>query len=164
MSPRCWTGAWRGCAALAAAGALGSAAAQPLPMPNLAPALLGARPPAAAAGEQRPCVALPGAGVRRVVQDGVTLQWRPRPQPLPLNQIFELDLVLCAPAAVLRGVDADMPAHRHGMNYRTTISGGETGVYRVQGLLFHMPGRWRLSFDVEQDSRRLRLTDSLDLP
>lgn len=47
--------------------------------------------------------------------------------------------------------DAAMPHHGHGMNFvpRTTTLGG--GRYRVEGLLFHMRGRWEMFIDVEDD-------------
>jgi hypothetical protein len=48
-------------------------------------------------------------------------------------------------------VDAQMPEHRHGMNYRPTVSATGNGRYVAEGLLFHMPSRWQLRFDVERD-------------
>ena len=43
------------------------------------------------------------------------------------------------------------------MNYRPTLAGQGNGRYLAEGLLFHMPGRWELSFDVEAGERRTRL-------
>ena len=45
-------------------------------------------------------------------------------------------------------VDARMPAHRHGMNYRPTVAAAGDGRFAARGLMFHMPGDWELSFDV----------------
>jgi hypothetical protein len=64
---------------------------------------------------------------------------------------FVLDIALCAPAgqalpATLR-VDASMPEHRHGMNYRPGVSARADGQFRAEGLMFHMPGRWELVFE-----------------
>jgi hypothetical protein len=46
--------------------------------------------------------------------------------------------------------DAAMPHHGHGMNFvpRTTPLG--EGRYRIEGMLFHMRGRWELFVDVER--------------
>ena len=58
--------------------------------------------------------------------DGARIAFVSRPAPLPVGQHFDLDFVVCAAAAVRADaaiqVDADMPAHRHGMNYRATVS------------------------------------------
>jgi hypothetical protein len=56
-----------------------------------------------------------------------------------------------------------MPEHRHGMNYRPTLASRGDGRYLAEGLLFHMPGRWRLLFDLERDGRRVRLTADVPL-
>jgi hypothetical protein len=41
-----------------------------------------------------------------------------------------------------------MPEHGHGMNRVPKIEAKEGGRFRAEGLLFHMPGRWELYFDV----------------
>jgi len=46
-------------------------------------------------------------------------------------------------------VDAAMPEHGHGMNRVPRIETGD-GHFRAEGLLFHMPGKWELYFDVTQ--------------
>ena len=53
--------------------------------------------------------------------------------------------------AVVVTADAAMPHHGHGMNFvpRTTALG--EGRYRIEGMLFHMRGRWELFVDVEHD-------------
>ncbi|MXU65091.1 hypothetical protein [Oceanomicrobium pacificus] len=63
----------------------------------------------------------------------------------PVSVPFAALLVLCNPAdGELRDVTATMPAHGHGMNYRPTIRQDGAGAYRIDGLLFHMPGLWRI--------------------
>lgn len=53
-------------------------------------------------------------------------------------------------------VDARMPEHRHGMNYAPSVATVAPGRFVADGLLFHMPGRWTLSFDVRgPDGERL---------
>ncbi len=44
-------------------------------------------------------------------------------------------------------VDALMPAHQHGMNYDPVVSAQGQGTYRVDGMLFHMPGHWEIRVD-----------------
>ena len=48
------------------------------------------------------------------------------------------------------------PAHRHGMNYRPSISALGGGRFRAEGLLFHMPGRWELVFELRADGKTER--------
>jgi hypothetical protein len=61
-------------------------------------------------------------------------------------------------------VDADMPAHRHGMNYRATVTPLVDGRFTAQGLMFHMPGRWRFIFDLATPAGTQRLTHEVELP
>ena len=60
---------------------------------------------------------------------------------------FALELAVCPPPERLQ-VDAWMPAHRHGMNYRPTVRHLGGSRYRAEGLLFHMPGRWEFLFEL----------------
>jgi hypothetical protein len=89
------------------------------------------------------------------------------PQPVEVGTHFAVDFAVCprasaeAPSAVR--VDANMPAHRHGMNYRPVVTAKSSGIFRADGLLFHMPGRWDLTFDVEGGGRTERLTSTLQL-
>lgn len=81
---------------------------------------------------------------------GLTVVFAPRPWPVPVGQHFALDIAVCAapgtPVPTSLRVDADMPAHRHGMNYKPTMQALGDGRFAAQGLMFHMPGRWRLRF------------------
>ena len=99
--------------------------------------------------------------------DGARIAFVSRPTPVPVGRHFNLDFVVCTAAAVRADaaiqVDADMPAHRHGMNYRATVSTLSPGVYRAEGLMFHMPGRWRVIFDLPLEDRTLRLTHELEV-
>jgi hypothetical protein len=94
---------------------------------------------------------LPGTP-QRIENERVVLAWRSDPAPIPLGRHFRLELELCPRAgmpmpAELR-VDALMPEHRHGMNYRAGIVPLGGGRFRADGLLFHMPGRWDLVFEL----------------
>ena len=83
----------------------------------------------------------PGGGAEAVA-------FVPDPAPLALGRHFRLRGEVCGPVRLLR-VDADMPAHRHGMNYRPTLRADGAGRFEAAGLLLHMPGRWRIRFEVE---------------
>lgn len=46
-----------------------------------------------------------------------------------------------------------MPQHGHGMNLVPTIERGVDGTWRVDHMLFHMPGYWELYFDITERGR-----------
>ena len=98
------------------------------------------------------CGDMLGKGVARGESKSYVVAWRADPAPVVVSRHFALDVVVCAksgttPAQSL-AVDATMPAHRHGMNYRPTITPAGAGRFRAEGLMFHMPGAWEFTFDV----------------
>jgi hypothetical protein len=116
-------------------------------------------------GAGLPMRAVAGAAEAPVVAMGVVNERGGARDRLPLNRHFQLELQVC-PAQPLPPprVDADMPAHRHGMNYRTTVLAlPEPGRYRAEGLLLHMPGRWRLIVELALPQGPLRLTHEIDV-
>jgi hypothetical protein len=58
-------------------------------------------------------------------------------------------------------VDARMPEHRHGMNYRPTITATGEGRYRAEGLMLHMAGKWELVFELRDKDSVQRVTQTL---
>ncbi len=80
------------------------------------------------------------------------------PARISVGEHFALEIAVCPPAPGLQA-NAHMPEHRHGMNYRPTLTPAGEGRYRSEGWLFHMPGRWEFVFDAGGE----RLTDSLRL-
>jgi hypothetical protein len=96
-----------------------------------------------------------------------TVVFKTVPEPVRVGAHFAVDFAVCprapaeAPSAVR--VDANMPAHRHGMNYRPVVTAKSGEVFRAEGLLFHMPGRWDLTFDVEGGGKTERLASTLQL-
>jgi hypothetical protein len=88
--------------------------------------------------------------------------------PIPVGQHFSVALQVCAQAGKpmpngLR-IDADMPAHRHGMNYRATVKDLGNGRYQAEGLMFHMPGRWRFLLQLGSGSEAIKLHREIDIP
>jgi hypothetical protein len=105
--------------------------------------LLAAAVPARAA-----CPPPPEAG-ERLGSGAVELAWRAEAGPIGVSRPFALLVTLCPADARLVRVDATMPEHRHGMNYRPTVQAMGGGLWRAEGLLWHMGGRWELRLDVE---------------
>jgi hypothetical protein len=100
--------------------------------------------------------------VRGRIQSGdVIVLFRTVPTAIEIGQQFSVEAVVCvnppSPRATGFRVDAQMPEHSHGMNYRPQVTAKGDGFYVAEGLLFHMPGNWQLVFDVEQGDRTERL-------
>lgn len=101
-----------------------------------------------------------------VFSDHYMLAFRSDPPQIELGEPFALLLNVCTKSgepAELVAVDAQMPDHRHAMNYRASIVAGQDGRYRAEGLVFHMPGRWELTFDVRAGEESERLTHEIIL-
>jgi hypothetical protein len=94
--------------------------------------------------------------------------YRTSPSPIAASRHFAVEFTVCpvgnAPAPRTVRVDASMPEHRHGMNYRTTVAAKGQGRYRAEGLLFHMSGRWEIAFDVVASGTTERITSPVLLP
>lgn len=93
------------------------------------------------------------------------VQWTADPWPIPVSDPFALDVALFADAACTQplalpaagvplSVDAGMPHHGHGMNVKPKVERSDVAGaarFRVTGMLFHMPGRWELMFDLRRE-------------
>jgi hypothetical protein len=86
---------------------------------------------------------------------GFRLTLQSLPAPLPLNELFEIRVGVDASAArddsdnpVWLRANAEMPAHKHGMNTRVVVEQLADGQFLVKGLLFHMRGEWLITFDL----------------
>ena len=106
---------------------------------------------------------LPAEAGRRLHHDGLQLAWRTEPAVLSVGQPFRLWIQACPTELQLRRVDATMPEHRHGMNYRPSIVAEGPGRWRVDGLLWHMAGRWEWRFEAELRGERHDLRQSVEL-
>ncbi len=74
----------------------------------------------------------------------------------PLRDPFGMDVRVTAvkggaPFEGTLRADAAMPQHGHGMNVAPTMKQVAPGTYRVDGMLFHMPGYWELYFDLARE-------------
>ena len=101
---------------------------------------------------------LDGAAMKSV-GDGLSMFYRH--QPLAVAQPVVFEFRFCRGAKPWQPsrfkLDAVMPAHGHGMNYRARISPAGAGAYHVDGLLFHMPGLWRVVVEFADDDRSERI-------
>jgi len=75
-----------------------------------------------------------------------------RAPAISVSTHFALEVAACSrsgpPPKTLK-VGAQMPEHGHGMNYLPEVKPLGPGRWRVEGLMFHMPGRWQLIFFVD---------------
>jgi hypothetical protein len=85
-----------------------------------------------------------------------TVFFSPIKTEMPLNRYFDMDIyVRGAMQQVIRfplkmEIDAGMRAHNHGMNVKPNIEDLGQGHYKVKGMLFHMSGKWFLTFSLHR--------------
>lgn len=112
---------------------------------------------------------LPGKGGdwSMASEDGVSIAYRAMPDGLNAGKFLTIDLRVCgADGAFPSGpprLQATMPMHGHGTNYDPVVKTVEPGRYRVDGLLLHMTGKWRLSFRVPFGSATRRLATDVQV-
>lgn len=100
-----------------------------------------------------------------VEADGYAARYRFDPETLRPFEPFAVDIAVCGSKGPFTGemrADADMPAHRHGMNYSPEISVVSPGRFRAEGFLLHMPGTWRFKFDLLTADGPVRLRAAHD--
>ena len=106
-------------------------------------------------------------GFRRLASPDAEVAYRWEPAELKVGQFFTAEIVACRapkeePVRAIM-IDATMPAHGHGMNYRPAATRTAPGHYRFTGLMLHMPGTWRVTIDLLQGGKRTRLTHEVNL-
>ena len=118
-------------------------------------ALIGA---ASFCGNAVACELPPGV---RLESERLALSYRTIPSKVVVGEHFVLELAVCPKQSIKYShrieLDAHMPEHRHGMNYRPGLTQLGEGKYRSEGWLFHMPGRWEFVFEIGAE----RITDSV---
>ena len=116
----------------------------------------------AASADARACGEALPPPTDRIANARYEIVFAARPDPIATGKHFSLDIAVCprdgAPAPTALRVDAVMPEHRHGMNYRPEVTARDAGIYRANGLMFHMPGRWDILFDLVTGSGTERLS------
>ncbi len=95
-----------------------------------------------------------------------TVTVKTRPGTVAVGEPFAADIAVCGKdgaQAERIAVDATMPAHNHGMNYVPEVKDLGGGRYAAEGLLFHMPGTWRVEVSVYADGRPHRLSRDVEV-
>jgi len=89
-----------------------------------------------------------------------TVEILPPPDAFATNEPFDMTVRVTAnddeTGALSLNADAAMPHHGHGMNQQPKVSRLEDNVFRVTGMLLHMPGRWEMYFDITRNGRSER--------
>ena len=126
-----------------------------IPFRRHALALIGA---ASLCGDVLACELPPGV---RLESERLALSYRTIPSKIAVGEHFVIVFGVCPKKTFNISeqlkVDAHMPEHRHGMNYRPGVAVLGAGRFRSEGWLFHMPGRWEFVFELGAE----RLTDSV---
>jgi hypothetical protein len=109
---------------------------------------------------------LKGAGVEKIEGRRYVLAFRAAP-PIRVGEFFALEVALCSregqPRISTLRVDAQMPEHQHGMNYRASVRPQGPDRFVAEGLLLHMAGRWEFTFDINVGADRESLRTSLQV-
>lgn len=103
------------------------------------------------------------------LKDGSTaVAYKTQPAKIEVGKPFSIEVVACvdgekrmAPSRIR--VDAGMPMHGHGMNYKPSERKLGPGHSAFDGMVFHMPGHWQITFDVFEGDKRQRLTQKVSV-
>ena len=96
------------------------------------------------------------SAAKQPVQAAISL----RREGITVGQPFAVDLAVCAAGSLnieRITIDATMPLHRHGMNYKPSLAELGKGRYRAQSFVFHMPGLWRVVVTAYQQGQPIYL-------
>lgn len=135
--------------------------AEPTPEPAAATQVLASESAPAAA--ETPVVVTAPATVAlepgAIASNGGTYGVRTSPAAIefPDNEAFRFEVWITATDAskptlenLSLSVDAAMPQHGHGMNRVPRVSRLEPGHFLVEGMYFHMTGKWELYLDITE--------------
>lgn len=120
------------------------------------------------AGAAQACE-VPTLDKARKLDDGAgsSLVWRFVPAQPKIGEFFAIEFGGCALGGPLTAeavrVDATMPAHRHGMNFKPRVTTVGPNLLRAEGMMFHMPGTWQLSFEQRSSAGIARLTTDVEI-
>jgi len=94
------------------------------------------------------CTESPQSVPRETKTKSFAVSLQTSPAQIPVNQHFSMEFtVRAAEGAQIPeqiAVNADMPAHGHGMNTKPRLTALGANRWRVEGMLFHMPGAWEI--------------------
>ncbi len=117
---------------------------------------------AAVPGAVIACELTPEAGVLHAENQRYQIALHTVPAAVEVAKPFAIKLEVCRKdAAAFKGrvdLDAVMPAHRHGMNYKPALETREDGVITGSGFVFHMPGKWQFQVRLSDGDQVQKLT------
>ncbi len=90
--------------------------------------------------------------------NGIQLEVFSQLEPLQINSIHSWHLRLSSSGFPVTGasitMSGGMPDHDHGLPTQARVTEElEPGVYLLEGIRFHMPGRWELLFSIEHEGK-----------
>ena len=94
------------------------------------------------------------------------VHYKTDPELMPVGELFVMDIIVCLgnePWLGTLDVDASMPAHGHGMNYKPEVRSEQAGHFFAQGFLFQMPGRWRFEFNLNSETTSQYIYSFVDI-
>ena len=95
-----------------------------------------------------------------------TMRIQLNPKDVPLNKPFDAVVTVCSQTGKFPSrltIDATMPAHKHGMNYKPKTSKLDNRTFKAENLLFHMPGSWRLEVTAYTNENAYRFSQVVNL-
>jgi hypothetical protein len=108
-----------------------------------------------------------GANVLKIEGARYVLAWRPIPAPIRAGEFVTLEVGVCArdgqPRPATLRVDATMPEHKHGMNYRPSVTPKGTDRFAADGVMLHMAGHWEIVFDINIGAAQESLRTSVEI-
>ena len=95
------------------------------------------------------------AGFNAVETESGSVHFKTVPSTPAVTEPFSILFEICnKDGSTFTGdlsANAHMPMHRHGMNYKPTITKQAGGLFQADGFVFHMPGHWQFIFDLHHD-------------
>ncbi|MGI9520989.1 MAG: hypothetical protein ACR2PG_04995 [Hyphomicrobiaceae bacterium] len=83
-----------------------------------------------------------------------------KPTKITVGEPFSINVRICAPPTTGNfdrwTIEATMPAHRHGMNYRPVVQRRDSEEIEATGLVFHMPGHWQIDLAAYRGDEPMR--------
>jgi len=93
------------------------------------------------------CSTIPTGHTAVTHDSAYTVHWTTKIDPIELDEYFVITATVHpVPDALV--IDAVMPTHRHGMLNDATMQRIDTNTWAASDMLFHMPGLWRVRFDL----------------
>lgn len=108
-----------------------------------------------AATEKNQCLSLDSPWIS-LTSGKIELSVKSQPESITTSEPFSLIINVCMDKKAYLGnlkFDAEMPLHKHGMNYQASVLTQNNGQFLIQGGLLHMPGLWRFSFTLEAQNQ-----------